>query len=258
MPTVDDLCRAMDAIAPPRLAEAWDNVGLLVGDRAAPLARALLTIDLTRPVLDEARALGCTAVVAYHPVIFSPLKRVLAGSMAFALVRDGVAVYSPHTALDVADGGTNDVLADAVGMTARAPLRITAPAEGLGLGRVGAVTPIARTALLAKVRAALGVDHLVVAGPEEGEVTRVAVGAGACGDLLDEVIASGAGLYVTGEMRHHDALRAAAAGVTVACALHSNSERRTLAVLADRLRPALPGVALHVSAADRDPFRVVG
>lgn len=258
MTTVDELCRAMEAIAPPRLAEPWDNVGLLVGDRAAPADRVLLAIDLTRPVLDEALALGCTAVVAYHPVIFSPLKRVLAGSMAWELVRHGVAVYSPHTALDVADGGTNDVLADAVGMTDRAPLRVTVAAEGLGLGRVGSVAPVARAALLARVRAALGVGHLVVAGPSEGEVARVAVGAGACGDLLDEVIASGAGLYVTGEMRHHDALRAAAAGVTVACALHSNSERKTLGVLAARLRAALPGAELRLAESDRDPFRVEG
>lgn len=258
MTTVDHLCRAMDAIAPPRLAEAWDNVGLLVGDRAAPLGRVLLAIDLTRPVLDEAVGLGCSAVVAYHPVIFSGLKRLLAGTVAYELARRGVAVYSPHTALDVADGGTNDVLADAVGMTARAPLRVTVPAEGLGLGRVGPVAAIERGALLAKVRAALAVEHLLVAGPREGEVTRVAVGAGACGDLLDEVIASGAGLYLTGEMRHHDALRAAAAGVTVACALHSNSERRTLVVLAERLRAALPGVDVGVSTVDRDPFGVVG
>lgn len=258
MLTVDDLCRALDAIAPPRLAESWDNVGLLVGDRAAPLDRLLLAIDLTRPVLDEALALGCTAVVAYHPVIFSGLKRLLAGGMAYELVRHGVAVYSPHTALDVADGGTNDVLADAVEMTARAPLRVTVAAEGVGLGRVGTVAAIERSALLAKVRAALAIDHLVVAGPMEGAVTRVAVGAGACGDLLNEVLASGAGLYVTGEMRHHDALRAAEAGVTVACALHSNSERRTLGVLAGRLRTALPGLEVHVSTADRDPFRVVG
>ena len=128
----------------------------------------------------------------------------------------------------------------------------------LGLGRVGPVSPIERAALLAKVRSALAIDHLLVAGSMEGEVTRVAVGAGACGDLLNEVIASGAGLYVTGEMRHHDALRAAAAGVTVACALHSNSERRTLAVLAGRLRAALPGLNVLLSSADRDPFRVAG
>ncbi|MBK6534414.1 MAG: Nif3-like dinuclear metal center hexameric protein [Deltaproteobacteria bacterium] len=258
MMTVDDLCRAMDAIAPTRLAEDWDNVGLLVGDRAAPLDRVLLAIDLTRAVLDEALSLGCTAVIAYHPVIFGGLKRVLAGSMAYELIRHGVAVYSPHTALDVADGGTNDVLADAVEMTARAPLRVTVAAEGLGLGRVGPVSPIERAALLAKVRSALAIDHLLVAGSMEGEVTRVAVGAGACGDLLNEVIASGAGLYVTGEMRHHDALRAASAGVTVACALHSNSERRTLAVLAGRLRAALPGLNVLLSSADRDPFRVAG
>lgn len=258
MMTVDDLCRAMDAIAPPRLAEGWDNVGLLVGDRAAPLERVLLAIDLTRPVLDEALSLGCAAVIAYHPVIFSGLKRVLSGSMAYELIRHGVAVYSPHTALDVADGGTNDVLADAVEMTARAPLRVTVAAEGLGLGRVGPVVPIERAALLAKVRSALAIDHLLVAGPMEGTVTRVAVGAGACGDLLDEVIASGAGLYVTGEMRHHDALRAASAGVTVACALHSNSERRTLSVLAGRLSSALPGLDVRLSSADRDPFRVAG
>lgn len=258
MMTVDDLCRAMDSIAPTRLAEGWDNVGLLVGDRALPLGRVLLAIDLTRPVLDEALSLGCTAVVAYHPVIFSALKRVLAGSMAYELIRHGVAVYSPHTALDIADGGTNDVLADAVEMTSRAPLRVTVAAEGLGLGRVGPVAPIGREALLAKVRAALAIEHLLVAGPTEGEVTRVAVGAGACGDLLDEVIASGAGLYVTGEMRHHDALRAASAGVTVACALHSNSERRTLSVLAAKLEAALPGVSATLSSADRDPFRVAG
>lgn len=258
MTTVDDLCRAMEAIAPTRLAEKWDNVGLLVGDRAAPADRVLLTIDLTREVLDEAQSLGCTAVVAYHPVIFDGMKRVLAGSMTYALVRAGVAVYSPHTALDVAHGGTNDVLADAVGMTDRRPLRVTSMEEGLGLGRVGEVAPAERAALLARVREALGVEHLVVAGPMGGVVTRVAVGAGACGDLLNEVIASGAGLYVTGEMRHHDALRAAAAGVTAACALHSNSERRTLGVLAGRLRAALPGAAVTVSTADRDPFRVVG
>lgn len=258
MNTVDDLCRAMEAIAPLRLAEKWDNVGLLVGDRGKPVDHVLLAIDLTRPVLDEALALGCTAVIAYHPVIFDGLKRVLAGSLAYELVRAGVSVYSPHTALDVADGGTNDVLADAVGMTDRRPLRVTSMADGLGLGRVGAVPPTSRAEALARVRAALGLAHLVVAGPLDGDVARVAVGAGACGDLLNEVIAAGADLYVTGEMRHHDALRAAAAGVTVACALHSNSERRTLDGLAGRLREALPGAAVTVSTVDRDPFRVVG
>jgi putative NIF3 family GTP cyclohydrolase 1 type 2 len=141
-------------------------------------------------------------------------------------------------------------------MTRRAPLRVTKPDRGLGLGRVGDVAPSTVDALLARIKQGLGVEHRLVAGPTEAVVTRVAVGAGACGDLVKEVLASGAQLYLTGEMRHHDALRAAAAGLTVACALHSNSERVTLDVLAARLAAALPGVEFLRSAVDRDPFAV--
>src|ERR1700677_5224468 len=124
---VADLVRAMEDIAPTRFAAEWDNVGLLVGDPGSALTRVLLAIDCTPAVLDEARAQGCEAVVAYHPPIFAPHKRWLAGSIGYAAARAGIALYAPHTALDVADGGTNDVLADAVGMTERRPLRPIAP-----------------------------------------------------------------------------------------------------------------------------------
>ncbi len=253
---LQEIAAALETIAPCRYAEPWDNVGLLVGDPAAAVSRALLAIDCTEAVYAEARALGCELVIAYHPTIFDGLKRLHARSLVFRAIRDGVAIYAPHTALDVANGGTNDVLGDAVGMTSRAPLRITRVEEGLGLGRVGPIEPVERSVLLASIKAALGLDHLLVAGPTEGTVDRVAVGAGACGDLIKEVLASGAGLYLTGEMRHHDALRAAAAGLTVVCALHSNSERITLRRLAARLGDALPGVTFTVSAADHDPFAV--
>jgi dinuclear metal center YbgI/SA1388 family protein len=126
MPRVSDLVAAMEAIAPLRLAASWDNVGLLVGDASASLSHVMLCIDGTKPVLAEARAAGCDALVAYHPILFEAQKRFLAGSPAYELARAGIAAYSPHTALDAAPGGTNDVLADALGMTDRAPLR---PAE---------------------------------------------------------------------------------------------------------------------------------
>lgn len=253
---LSDLLVTLDVIAPLRLAEKWDNVGLLLGDPASSVTRCLLAIDYTRDVADEARAGGHQLVLAYHPVIFDGLKRLHAGSLVYEAARAGLAIYSPHTALDVADGGTNDVLADLCGLTARTPVRVTAPLENRGLGRVGDRAPIARKDLLAHLREALGVRHLLVAGPTDGEVSRVAVGAGACGDLLRDVIAAGAGLYLTGEMRHHDALRAAAEGVTVVCALHSNSERVTLTRLAARLAALHPEVAFEVSTRDRDPFEI--
>ena len=119
---VQHLVLAMEQIAPTHRAEPWDNVGLLAGDPQHGLAHALLTIDYTAEVAQEAARLGCDAVIAYHPVIFQPLKRVTSPDLVFDAIRRGIAIYSPHTALDLAEGGTNDVLADAMGLENRRPL----------------------------------------------------------------------------------------------------------------------------------------
>ena len=105
-----------------------------------------------------------------------------------------------------------------------------------------------------RVKRGLGVRHVLVAGPETGPARRAAVCAGACGDLLNDAIAQRADFYLTGEMRHHDAIRAAGAGVTVVCVLHSNSERAMMRRLKDKLGERLPGFPCLVSAVDRDPF----
>ena len=111
--------------------------------------------------------------------------------------------------------------------------------------------------MLLRIKRGLGVKHLLVAGPISGTVRRAAVCAGSCGKLLHDAIAAKADLFLTGEVRHHDALKAAAAGMTVVCALHSNSERPVLGRLKARLAKAAPGLALSISRADRDPFAVV-
>lgn len=357
---VSDLVRAMEEIAPTRFAAAWDNVGLLVGDAAAEVTRVLLTIDCTRAVLDEARAAGAEAVVSYHPPLFSAQKRFTAGSIAFEAARAGIAVFSPHTALDVAEGGTNDVLADALGIKERVPLRaaegrdaalklvtfvpeehveavssalfaagagrigkysscsfrspgtgtffgeaganpavgqagrleraaeirvetlvptgrvdavvralraahpyeepafnlvrLAAAPAGLGFGRVGSVNRARAGAVVDRIKTALGVTHVLVAGPVDREVSRAAVCAGSGGDLLDEAVASRADLLLTGELRHHDALRAAEAGLTVVCTRHSTSERAALVPLQARMATLLPGIAVSRSERDRDPL----
>jgi dinuclear metal center YbgI/SA1388 family protein len=364
MALLKDVLAALESIAPLRFAEPWDNVGLLAGDPARPSSAALLAIDYTPEVAREARDLGCDLVVAYHPPLFEAVKRVVAPSPVFEAIRDGIALYSPHTALDVAEGGTNDVLADALGMAAeRAPLKrvpsrawqhklvvfvpeeradavadAIAAAGGGRIGRysrcsfrttgtgtflgeegsnptvgakgrlervaevrlemvvprdrteaalqamraahpyeevafdlvelaveplragIGRIGPLAGAApvseLLGRIKAGLGIDALLVAGPEGRVVSRAATCAGAGGALLDDAIAQGAELFLTGELRHHDALRAASAGVTVVAALHSNSERAALNRLAARLRAEIPSLRVDVSLRDRDPFSI--
>jgi dinuclear metal center YbgI/SA1388 family protein len=357
---VAELARAMETIAPLYLAAPWDNVGLLVGDRSRDISGVLLAIDCTRGVVDEAVRSGFGAVVAYHPPIFDPQKQFLAGSIAYEAARADVAIYSPHTALDAVDGGTNDLLADAIGMSDRAPLRaiehcdieyklvtfvpgenveavsralfgagagrigkysscsfrapgigtffgeagshpavgeserleqaaemrlemvvpigcvdavtralrgahpyeepafdlvrLVAGKEGRGFGRVGSVPRTTVSALIERVKAALGVTNVLVAGPPDRVVTRGAVCAGSGGEILSDAIAAGAQVFLTGEMRHHDALRAVAAGLTAICVLHSTSERAVLTTLEGLLRERLPGVSIERSREDREPF----
>jgi dinuclear metal center YbgI/SA1388 family protein len=354
---------SLDKIAPLSGAEGWDNVGLLVGDREQEIHRILLTIDYTAEVAEEGKKAGCDLIVAYHPPIFQALKRLQAGSLIFDAIRRGVAIYSPHTALDAAAGGTNDMLADVLGLADRQALRVEAAAgeyyklvtfvpgekldevsraifeagagrignytscsfrtngtgtffgeagtnpavgasgkheqvpeirletvvptknvaaviaalrkshpyeepafdlnlvsadpTGHGQGRIGTLPVTERRELIDRIKRELGLSHLLVSGPTEGKISRAAACPGSCGDLLDAAISGGAQLYLTGEIRHHDAIKAAAAGVTVVCTLHSNSERAALKRLKTRLEETSGIPPIVISSVDRDPFRVV-
>lgn len=135
MPTIADVERTLNRLAPLEHAEAWDNVGLLAGDRSDLCRAALLCIDLSPAVLDEADSLGANLLVCYHPPLFKPINRLCADragteSLLWRAARLGCAIYSPHTALDAAEGGTNDVMAQLCNLTDVKPLTLaTAGAE---------------------------------------------------------------------------------------------------------------------------------
>ena len=111
---------AMERIAPTHLAEKWDNVGLLSGHRSSLVKKVLLSIDVTPAVHDEAIRMGADLILSYHPPIFKPIKHLRIDgdeppALAVALASYGIWIYSPHTALDTVEGGTNDVLAARIG-----------------------------------------------------------------------------------------------------------------------------------------------
>jgi len=367
---VSNVIRALESVAPPSLAAEWDNVGLLIGDGDAPVSKLLLCIDLTAEVLAEAVAGKAQMVMAYHPVIFRPVSRLTAAAtpVAYEAARRGLAVYSMHTALDAAPGGTNDVLAEAMGLLGARPLEpahrdeeckvvvfvpatdlanvaeaafaagagridnyfdcaffthgigtfmggedahptigqsgqheaveevrleMVCPAKRLadvvlavraahsyeapvvdvyrlenlsdasGLGRIGRLArPATERAVIDRVKKAIGLKKLHVApghaaGRTTRKVTTAACCAGSCGKVYQAALDGGATLLVTGEMRHHDALAATGAGMTVVCLGHSNSERLALTHLAQRLAESLPKLSVVTSRRDADPFQIV-
>ncbi len=122
---IQDVASTIEGLLPPSLAQSWDNVGLLVGDRQADARRILVTIDTTHAVAAEAKRLKVDLIISYHPIIWDGLKRITADgptAVLYDLIRSGIAVYSIHTSLDVIAGGVNDGLAAAIGLVDAEPI----------------------------------------------------------------------------------------------------------------------------------------
>ena len=261
-PTFAEVIDILHEIAPLELAAEQDNVGVLLQPKSRPgrVRRVLLTIDLTPPVVAEAIVARAELVVAYHPPIYRPAKRLVAeGGVQEALLRAaaaGIAVYSPHTALDAAPSGLADWLAERL-LGGAAPKEL----RPCGDGEFGRVVELARPlpfrTLLQRCKRTFAVRSLQVARPTRGSrsVRTIAVAAGAGGSVLRGIAAD---VWVTGELSHHDALAAVAAGTSVVLAGHSNTERGFLKVLQRRLREPFAGeLDVRLARSDSDPFRVV-
>ncbi|KIY48318.1 NGG1p interacting factor 3 [Fistulina hepatica ATCC 64428] len=256
----------MDQIAPLRLAEKWDNVGLIL--EAFPTARSqnkhvLLTIDLTPSVFNEALVRDVSVVVSYHPPIFRGLKALtLSNSLQVSLLRAaqaGISVYSPHTSVDAVWSGVNDWLADGIlgrptipeQAVASETVRAIQTSETEGtVGRIVTLpTPVDFGEIVRRVKSHLKLSTLQVGRPELlRPVQTVAICAGSGGTVLDGVDAD---VYFTGEMSHHEVLAAVAAGRYVVLCGHTNTERGYLPVLAQQLRHYLDNDAV-VTVSDTD------
>ncbi|MHC4337413.1 MAG: Nif3-like dinuclear metal center hexameric protein [Planctomycetota bacterium] len=363
---VKDVSAVIDGIVPLRLAQGWDNVGLLIGNPQQSVKNILLTIDVTKEVLAEAKALNTDLIISYHPVIWDGLKKITADGptgVVYDVIRSGMAVFSIHTALDSATGGVNDSLADIIGISdakpigdyvgnpagdnyklvvfipiesvtkvseavfaagagvignyshcgfhaegrgSFLPLEGAKPAVGskgkvekvaearfetivaaekldtvvaaikkvhpyetpafhcyklhgaqdtFGLGRIGKLDkPVQVSKIVERVKKHIGARAIGIVGDEKRLVKTAAVCAGSCGKIINSVIAAKADLYVTGELKHHQALAAQEAGLTCICLSHSVSERFILRKLAKHLQERLRNVTIRVSKKDADPF----
>ena len=255
MTTVQQLYETMQAISPLELAEHWDNPGLLV-DCGGEVRRVLVTLDITPEVVAEAAEKHCEAIVAHHPVIFDPLKKLSPQDVPFQLVQAGISAICMHTNLDAAEGGVNEVLAGIFGIK-----EMTVFAEGCG--RVGEISPITVPELARKAQRELSVrcNH-----PDDGPavqvkfadtgkpVHRLAVISGAGGSLFADALAQGADCLLTGEANHHHAIDAKRLGLSLIAAGHYATEFPVTTAVAEKLRTALPELDVLVSTANKDPY----
>jgi dinuclear metal center YbgI/SA1388 family protein len=263
LPGLHEVTAVLARFAPPELAEDWDHVGLLVEpSRARRVDAILLAIDTNERVVEEAHRAGAKLLVSYHPPIFGGLERLIQAHerqrIVVQCIERGLAVYSPHTALDSAELGVNDWLADALGPGHRRPIGVLAGYEEsatVGVGRrVELARPVRLERLVRRIKEHLGTPTVQVARAPRHRaepVRSIAVCAGAGGSVIG---GADADLLFTGEMRHHDVLAAVQDGRSVVLCGHTHTERGYLPVLRDRIAAAFPDVAIHVSEEDRAPL----
>ena len=237
-PTVGDVYAWLDSIAPFETAEGFDNVGLLIGEKSAPVTKAIFTLDLSEKTVDEAIAFGAELIITHHPIIFSPLRRIHYdtpfGRMLVKLTGAGISVIAAHTNWDAAQGGVNDVLAGLFGLSS---------VENFGgVGRMGTCTDCSPDEFARRVKKALGITAVQL--ESSGVlVNKVAVVGGSGGDFVGAAAAAGCQMLVTGECKHHEALLARRLGISVISAGHYETENPSMYYLASALSAALGGKA---------------
>lgn len=236
------------------LAYDWDNVGLQVGTLNKNITNVLVSLDLTKEVLDEALQLGCNLIVIHHPVIFSPIKKILTdgylGSLLAKAIKNDIALYVAHTNFDISKTGMNQNLADLLGLENQRVLEYTT--DELGLGRIGTVEETTLEAFIDHVKIVFNLDSVKLIGPNKKTVKKVAISGGSGSSLLRNNILRDVDVFITGDISYHYALDALNAGLTVLDVGH-NIEKMGLIKLHEFLNEQLD-TRVYLSTVDTNPY----
>ncbi len=268
-PTVKQILSLIDSdIAPWHLAEPWDNCGLCAGNPEWPVQKVLIGLDPDIPVLQAAQKWQADMILTHHPLFITPEKtidfNVMPGlAIALAAIRK-IAIVCAHTNLDKAKNGLNDYLADQLNITVIRALEAEnhEPDSSFaltGLGRIGTLpAPVSLTRMADQVKSQLNVQPVRVVGNPDLVVQEIAVCSGSGGSLIPAFLASDATVYVTGDIKYHEARLIESHGKALIDVGHFASEIIAKDLLARRLYQAVVragfSIEIRAFAGETDPF----
>lgn len=258
---VSQITDAIEAYAPLRLQEDYDNAGLLIGNPAMECTGVLLTVDVTPRTVAEAAAAGCNLIVAHHPLIFRGIKR-LTGSTSgqkaiIDAIRGGIAVYAAHTNLDNAPAGVSSQMAGMLNLTDVQPLDPLTDRSALnaGCGAVGTITPsVSAKDFIERVKRAFGSPVArCTRFAEQAAVTKAALCGGSGSFLIPRAIEAGAEIFVTSDIKYHDFVDYADRIILVDIG-HHESENCSKNIFYHIITENFPNFAVRYSQSDTNPI----
>jgi len=270
---VGEITNIIENLAPIGYAYKWDNVGLQVGSKKDSVKSILTTLEITDAILNEAIENDVNMIITHHPMIFSPLKKIikedLKGKLIYKAIQNNISIYATHTNIDIAPGGLNDYIANLLNIRNTKILEeidnsgyssnIKTPINGIG--RVGQLDkPKTLESLVSEVKEQINVENVRVAGDLKAIIEKVAVINGSGADLIDAARHKGCQCVITGDVRYHDAQDAIAQGISVIDIGHYQSEKFFAQFLANHINKEVNIKGLNVnvmaSAIDINPFKI--
>ena len=249
---------ALEQYAPLPLQDSYDNAGLQIGlTEEQEVTGALLCLDVTEAIIDEAERMGCNLVVAHHPLLFRGLKSITGSSYVercvIKAIQKGIGIYAAHTNLDNAEGGVNYRIAEKLGLVNLTFLDAK-PGVAAGAGVVGELpTEEDEKSFLERVKALFGIQCLRHNQLTGRKIRRVALCGGAGGFLLTNAIAQGADAFLTGEMRYHDYF-GHEGELLIAEMGHYESEQYTIDIFAEVLNHHFPELKIVKTTLNTNPI----
>lgn len=257
------IIEVLEQLAPINLAEKWDHVGLMIGSRESNVAKVLCALDLTEEVLSEAIDNKIDCIITHHPYLFSPLASIdldtVKGKQIQKLLLHHISVYSMHTNFDACKGGVNDVLADKLDIINTLPLEVSMQQEipTCGIGRYGILKqPIERKTFLEKIKKVFNLATLRVIGNIPPTITKVAVCGGSGASYIKEA-SNVAEVYLTGDIKFHEAQQALEKGLCVIDIGHYVSENIAIPILASYLSEKLEALTVQIASSNGEVFQIV-
>ena len=259
---IKEVLEALERFAPLPLQEDYDNAGLQVGlTEAWEVSGALLCLDVTEEVVDEAIANGCNLIVSHHPLIFQKLRcvsdKTMVQRIVFKAIENKIAIVSMHTNMDSARGGVNWKIAEKMGLRDVAFLGETKTVEEVqgASGIIGNLPkPMEAADFIKMLKTTFGVECVQANELLERPISRVALCGGAGSFLLGDAIAAGADAFVTGEMHYHDYFDTEQK-IQIAVIGHYQSEQFTKEVFREIIERDCPGVKCYMSEVNTNPIK---
>ena len=257
---IKEVVNALERFAPLPLQEGFDNAGLQVGLTETEVSGALLCLDVTEQVVDEAIALGCNLIVSHHPLIFHALKRISGESdvqrTVMKAIQHQIAVASMHTNIDNAPRGVNFKIAERMGLGDVAffgPQKQAGDIVG-GSGVIGTLaTELKAQQFMVMLKRQFDVECVMANQLLHRPIRRVAICGGAGAFLLSDAIEAGADAFVTGEMHYHDYF-GHEQEIQIAVIGHYQSEQFTNQIFKEVIERECPGVKCFLTKTNTNPI----